>query len=112
MNLGDMLMSNRKCVKKMRLELFQIHTTDIKENFKKRFGSSMFTDLQKVEVMNMVHARYKDEYFVLIAKACIFDELEKEEYERLLYLQSIRSLDNCKMYLPEVKIKEKRRMII
>lgn len=108
--IGNMFWSTRKCIKKVRLQLFQVYTTEIAEFFKKKYSSSWTQHEQ--EINEYVASKYKDKYLNLIAKASILGELSEEESLILISLQQNRNLEHCKMCLPEYKIKENRRVII
>lgn len=105
-NVGEMFWSTRKCVKKMRLQLFQVYTTDIIELFKKKYGTTNWNWRQRKEICKYIAAKYPDHYLELIAKACVFGELDCVEAELLNHLQKKRPLEHCKMALPEFKIIE------
>lgn len=108
--IGSMFWSNRKCIKKVRLQLFQVYTTEMTEFFKKKYSTSWMNREQ--EINEYISSKYKDKYLFLIAKASVLGELSNDESSLLLDLQQKRNLENCKMYLPEFKIKESRRVII
>ena len=96
----------------MRLQLFQIYTTEIEEFFKKKYGVNWYE--HESEIDEYIAIKYIDKYLYLIAKASVLKELSLDESFILERMQLKRKLEDYKMALPEFEIKENknRRVII